>query len=263
MSKPKISIVTVSFNTVEVIEKTIMSVIGQDYDNLEYLVIDGGSTDGAQEIIGRYIDKIDYFVSEKDNGIYDGMNKGIAAASGDWILFLNADDIFVDSTVVSDVAAFISSHPDADVVYGNSEQIQEYGTFLVRPQEAYINNKMSISHQATFVKREIILTHIFDLKYRFAADFEQLSHFYLEGRKFIHFDRLIARVEMRGGATYNNFITSAEEMYSIIASRGIDISAEKRKMIRHKKMVHLFKTKFPGFITRPVLKFLAKHYKAL
>ena len=236
---------------------------GQDYGNLEYIVIDGGSTDGAQEVIGKYSDKIDYFVSEKDGGIYDGMNKGIVAATGEWVLFLNADDVFVDSSVVSDVAGFISAHPDADVVYGNSEQIQEYGTFLVRPEAAYINNKMSISHQATFVRTEVLRTHLFDLKYRYAADFEQLSHFFLEGRKFCHFDRLIARVEMRGGATYNNFIRSAEEMYSIIESRGVDIAAERKKMLRHKKMVHFFKTRFPGFITRPVLKFLAKHYKAL
>ena len=260
---PKVSVVTVSFNTRDCIEKTIKSVLGQTYDNVEYLIIDGGSTDGAQEIIGRYADKIDCFISERDRGLYDGMNKGIAAATGDYIIFMNADDVFADDRVLADVAAFAALHPEAEVIFGGCEQVWEHGTYTVNPQEAAIGHKMAISHQATFVKLSVIRTHPFDLSYRYAADFEQLSHFHIEGRTFERLDRTIARVEMRGGTTHDHEIESAEEMYSIIESRGIDIAAEKKRILRHKRMVRFAKTHLPGFISRPLFAVVGKVYKPL
>lgn len=265
-SLPRISVITVCFNAQDSIEKTIRSVVGQTYDNLEYLIIDGASKDDTLTIVDRFRDLIERsgrIISEPDKGLYDAMNKGVRFATGKWVLFMNADDIFVDEKVVADVAAFISEHPEAEIVYGDSEQVLEYGIYHVRPQEAYMNHKMTISHQATFVKTEVQRSHPFDLRYRFAADFEQLSHFYLEGRTFIHIDRMIARVEMRGGTTFDNTIASAEELYSIIAARGVDIEAEKNKMIRHKKMVRAFKQWIPGPISKPVLKLIAKYYKPL
>lgn len=263
MKCPKISIVTVSYNTSDCIEKTIQSVINQTYPNVEYLIIDGGSTDGTQQIIERYDDRIAYFVSEKDKGLYDGMNKGIAAATGDYLLFMNADDVFVNNEVVEKIVHFIEEHPDADVVYGNSEQVLEYGIYEVRPKVAYINHKMAISHQATFVKLSLLRSHPFDLKYRYAADFEQLSSLYLDGYKFIYIDLLVARVEMTGGTTYNHYIDSANELYDIIESRGVDVAHERRSMIMRKRMVRAFKQYLPKCITLPILRFLAKHYKVL
>ena len=263
MKCPKISIVTVSYNTSDCIEKTILSVISQTYPNVEYLIIDGGSTDGTQEIVGRYSDRIAYFVSEKDKGLYDGMNKGIAAATGDYLLFMNADDVFVNNEVVEKTAQFIEEHPDADVVYGNSEQVLEYGTYEVKPKVAYSNHKMAISHQATFVKLSLLRSHPFDLKYRYAADFEQLSSLYLDGYKFVYIDLLVARVEMTGGTTYNHYIDSANELYDIIESRGVDVARERRSMIMRKRMVRAFKQYLPKLITLPILRFLARHYKVL
>lgn len=259
----KITIVTVSFNAHECIRKTMESVLGQDFPGLEYIVIDGGSTDGTDKIILEYSDRLAYWCSEKDGGIYFGMNKGIAAASGDYILFMNADDVFADNTVLSDVAAFAGEHPEADVIYGNSEQVLEYGTYTVHHDCTGLTRTMAISHQATFVRTALLRTHPFDTRYRYAADYEQLSSLYLEGNRFIHFDRIVSRVEMRGGTTFRNYLNSADELYSIIEARGVDIKNEKRKMIRHKKMVRAFKSCIPGFIRTPVLRFIARHYKAL
>lgn len=263
MKNIRISVVTVSFNAGSCIEKTMMSVIGQDYDNLEYIVIDGGSTDNTAEIIKRHENSLAYWCSEKDGGIYFGMNKGIAAATGDYLLFMNADDVFADSHVASDAAAFIEAHPEAEIVYGDSQQVLDYGVYTVRPKYACMGHSMAISHQATFVRTSLLRNHPFDTRYRYAADYEQLSSFFIEGRRFMHIERIVARVEMRDGTTFHNYLDSAEELYSIIEARGEDISAEKRKMIRRKKIIRAFRMYMPGFITRPVFRLIATFYKAL
>lgn len=260
---PLLTVVTVSYNTRSIIEKTILSVIGQEYRNFEYIIIDGGSNDGAQEVIERFRSNLSYYVSEKDGGIYYGMNKGIDAAKGEYVLFLNAGDVFADSRVLSDVASYIESNPDADVVYGDSEQIYEYGSFVVRPKQAYLNNRMSISHQASFVKTELLRAHKFDTRYRYAADFEQLSYFYLSDCKFRYCNRLVAKVEMDDGATFRHFKESSNEMFDIIESRGVDVSKERKTLLLRKSIVRAVKNCMPSFIRIPFFRFVAKHYKAL
>ena len=210
----RLTVITVSFNARDVIGQTLSSVTGQTCPDVEYIVIDGGSTDGTQAVIEPFRDRIAHYVSESDGGIYFGMNKGIDAATGDFALFLNAGDIFPDEKVLEDVAAFIEAHPQADVVYGDSEQVLEYGTYRITPKEAYAGNRIRISHQATFVRTALLKSHPFDTRYRYAADFEQLSRLYLEGFCFEHTDRVIARVEMRDGATYRHFVESANELLS-------------------------------------------------
>lgn len=103
MNNPLISVVTVSYNAVTTIEKTILSVINQNYSNIEYIVIDGGSIDGTVDIIKKYADKITYWVSEPDKGIYDAMNKGIIVATGEWINFMNTGDTFYNENVFSEI----------------------------------------------------------------------------------------------------------------------------------------------------------------
>ena len=100
-NKPLVSIVTVVYNGENFLEETIKSVINQTYENIEYIIIDGGSTDGTVDIIKKYEDKINYWVSEKDAGIYDAMNKGIEAFKGDYINFLNAGDSYVNNEVLN------------------------------------------------------------------------------------------------------------------------------------------------------------------
>lgn len=263
---PMITVVTVCYNASTVIEKTIRSVVSQSYGKLEYLIVDGASKDGTMAVVERFRESIEQrgrIVSEPDKGLYDAMNKGIRLASGDWVLFMNADDVFVDENTVADAAAFIEEHPEAEVVFGNTEHQFEHGTYTIRSTEPYRDHKLTFCHQSVFVRTEVLRSHPFDTRYRYAADYEQLSHFYLEGRRFAHLDRTIARMEMRGGTTYDNSIASAEELYSIIASRGVDIEHERRKMIRHKKMVRWFKKVVPGFLARPALRLVAKLHKPM
>lgn len=259
----KLSVVTVSFNAQKVIADTLRSVTTQDYPNLEYIVIDGGSTDGTQAVIGAYTARIAHFVSEPDGGIYYGMNKGIEAATGDFILFLNAGDVFADERVLSDVAAFIGEHAEADAVYGDSEQILEYGRYRIKPAPERLNRTMSVSHQAIFVRTELLRAHPFDVRFHYAADYEQISALYLAGKKFLYFDRLISVVEMQDGATFRHFEASANELYDIIEARGEDVSQIRKSQIRRKKIVRTIRNLIPQKLRNPLFRFIAKHYKVL
>ena len=118
IKKPLISIITVVFNGEKKLEKTILSVINQTYDNLEYIVIDGSSKDGTIDIVKKYEDKINYWVSEKDSGIYEAMNKGILASKGDYINFMNAGDFFTKNNLVSEVVNILASE-EIDFLYGD------------------------------------------------------------------------------------------------------------------------------------------------
>jgi glycosyltransferase involved in cell wall biosynthesis len=101
--KPLVTVITVCFNCKSDIEKTIKSVLEQTYDNIEYLIIDGGSTDGTVDVIKTYSDRLAYWVSEPDRGIYDAMNKGLQKAAGEWVNFMNVGDLFVDEMVATDL----------------------------------------------------------------------------------------------------------------------------------------------------------------
>jgi glycosyltransferase involved in cell wall biosynthesis len=173
---PKITVVTVCYNTVHSIEKTILSVINQTYPNIEYIIIDGGSTDGTVEIIKKYSDKIAYWVSELDGGIYDAMNKGIKAATGEWINFMNAGDWFLSENVLSDLRKNLSD--DIKILRGNIIRI--YDNFKVKSegitsQEPSFMDMISVPfhHQACLINLELF--HKFGLystHYKLCSDWK-------------------------------------------------------------------------------------------
>jgi glycosyltransferase involved in cell wall biosynthesis len=158
MTNKKISIITVSLNAKEGITRTADSIQSQIFKNFEWIVIDGGSTDGTLDILKQYKADIDQFISEPDNGIYDAMNKGIELASGDYCLFLNAGDFLHDSTVLEKVETFLG----ADLIVGQMEVIcpdddsrncfKRYDTQDIRAKFLFYR---SLPHPATFVKKEL------------------------------------------------------------------------------------------------------------
>lgn len=182
MIQPKISVVTVCYNAVNDIEKTILSVINQTYPNVEYLIIDGGSTDGTMDVVNKYKDKIDVIVSEPDKGIYDAMNKGIDRATGEWINFMNAGDCFVGTTVICDVVANCNKNTVA--VYGDM-------FFVTNTQKKYfksnaisfIKKNMPCSHQALFCRMKDVKELRFDTDYKIAADYNMLYHLFWKNGK--------------------------------------------------------------------------------
>jgi glycosyltransferase involved in cell wall biosynthesis len=173
-----VSIVTVVFNGERYLEDTMKSVIGQDYPHIEYIVVDGGSTDGTLDIIKKYEDKISRWVSEADKGISDAMNKGIKMSSGDIVGIIHSDDFYADRTVLSRVAEVFSRSPEVKALYGIQEYIDPATgkTLLTWGREAdpsEIKMRMYIPHPTLFVRREAYDDiGLFRLDYRVAMDYE-------------------------------------------------------------------------------------------
>jgi len=176
--KPLISIITVVFNGEKYLEETIQSVINQTYDNVEYIIIDGGSNDGTVEIIKKYEDQIDYWVSEKDDGIYDAMNKGISVCLGDIVGIVNADDVIYKDTLLK-VSEAINMR-DTDYTYGSVHFVNEQGTILGEmfplPYDDIDNKKYTdipFPHPSLLIKRKIYKEiGLFNTKFKLSADYD-------------------------------------------------------------------------------------------
>lgn len=156
----KISVITVCFNAKDTIEETFISLKKQTCKDFEHIVIDGASTDGTTEIINKYKDNITHFISEPDNGVYDAMNKGIKRAGGDFVFFLNANDILYDENVLKNVAEILDKYPDTKFLFGNVNNISEdKKTSTIQSYNKvknifyFINN--NICHQSIFYHRSL------------------------------------------------------------------------------------------------------------
>lgn len=195
MGKPKISVVTVCYNAVKDIEKTILSVINQTYPNVEYLIIDGGSTDGTMDVVNKYRDNISVVVSEPDKGIYDAMNKGVKMATGDYLIFMGADDVFYDNEVIAHMA---SKMVDSNSVYYGSVIFKQLG---VKHWGKFNRVKWAIGnvcHQAIFYPRAIYSTHSYDVRYKVFADYAYNLNLLKEKVKFRFIDIITALYNMEG-----------------------------------------------------------------
>lgn len=175
MEKPLISVVTVCFNAVRDIEKTILSVINQTYQNIEYIIIDGGSTDGTVDIIKKYAGHITYWVSEPDKGIYDAMNKGIKVATGEWINFMNAGDVFYDDSVVEKFFNTTLNH-NVKVIYGDCvmKGLEHKSLCKAKPLSVFYKQQ-PFYHQSVFIKTEYCQ---YDINLRIASDYKLSRNIY-------------------------------------------------------------------------------------
>jgi glycosyltransferase involved in cell wall biosynthesis len=203
MSKTRISVITASLNAAPHIESTIKSVAAQTYPDVEHVIVDGGSTDGTLEIVDRYRDRLGYFVSEPDRGIYDAMNKGIRAATGDIFYFLNADDRFSDDRVVEDVVSVFEDTPELEVVYGNL--LWEISGKLVRTRQPTVVTRASLAaatilHQTVFARNHVfVATGGFSERYKVVSDYEwMLKVFIRDQRNYRYVDRDIAVMGTEG-----------------------------------------------------------------
>ncbi|WP_455666787.1 glycosyltransferase family 2 protein [Phocaeicola sp.] len=186
MNNPLISVVTVVYNAVATIEQTILSVVNQTYPYIEYIIIDGGSTDGTVDIIRKYVDRIAYWVSEPDNGIYDAMNKGGLKATGDFIQFLNAGDWLENKYVIEQI--FKDWFKRADVIYGDMIIRRSGGVYYAKAQDlSHFENDFPLFHPSTLIAKPVFINHLFDVSYKISADFKLLRDVYYERGEFIYF----------------------------------------------------------------------------
>ena len=201
---PKISVVTVCYNAVDTIEKTILSVINQTYQNIEYIIIDGASTDGTVDIINKYRDKIGYFVSEPDKGIYNAMNKGIKVATGEWINFMNAGDAFFSNSVVTEVVKNIEK--GSIIIYGDTMVHYSEGKKLYKPIPLdNIEKKMFFNHQSSFANTACMKNYLFDESYKLCADYKFHYDIYKKGMKFQYVQVVIANYDGQNGASSTHY----------------------------------------------------------
>lgn len=196
-NKPLISIITVVYNGEKHLEETILSVLNQTYDNVEYLLIDGGSTDGTLDIIRKHEDKIDYWISEKDSGIYHAMNKGIDLANGEWMNFMNSGDIFFTENILEEV--FFQKYHNCDVIFGHHEVRYPNKTRIALAGHPHLLWKgMQFSHQSAFISTKRHKIYKYNLTNRIGADFEFFYKAYYKNYNFKFVDIIISSITSGG-----------------------------------------------------------------
>ena len=206
---PLISIITVVFNAEEFLEETILSILNQDYKNIEFIIIDGKSTDLTLDVIKKYHDKIDILVSEEDKGIYDAMNKGIGLANGEWLNFLNAGDLFFGNDVLTKV--FEKKRTDAAFLYGKVDYYSiENGSNQTLGKKVSIRDfqtSFPICHQSMFFNKEIFnYFGRYDLNYKVTADYDLVIKIFKDRAvKKVYIDSVISKFLIDGFGFNNSF----------------------------------------------------------
>lgn len=218
------SVITVTFNSRLYLAEAISSVLSQDIADLEYIIVDGGSTDGTLEIIRQHAvsDSRIRWISEKDEGIADAFNKGIRMARGELIGILNSDDTYAAGALQA-VAAVFAAEPDCDVVHGDMLRFQ--GTtplFLLKPAavDERIWHDMPVNHPATFVRRRAYdKVGLFDTQLKVAMDYELVLRFYRAGCHFRYLEQVLANMRY-GGASDERFLAARREVYAVTVAAG-------------------------------------------
>ncbi len=213
--RPTVSIVTITFNAEKVVEKTIRSVLSQDFTNFEYVFVDGKSSDKTMQIIesyrSRFEDKGIKFrvLSEPDKGIYDAMNKSIRLAEGEWLLMLNAGDALAHQNVLS--CFFLDKSYEADVVYGETIMSDNgYYKKRITYTPDIMNRQLPFCHQSVFVRTDILRAYGFDMNYKLAADYDLFVRMYKTGIHFEYVKEWVSIYDMTGVSEKNAIRTNKE-----------------------------------------------------
>lgn len=223
----KISVITVVFNDVAHIRATMESFFSQTWEEKEYIVIDGGSTDGTAEIIKEYADRLAYWCSEKDNGIYDAMNKGIMHATGDWINILNCGDYYCSKNTLKNIFED-KSYKNIDVIYGNSIAIEKNKeTFIAASDNFHVlASEVAYRHGSSFMSTSVQKQNLYDLslkkKLGYALDFEMIHRVYKKGAIFRKIDAIIEKYDVDGASAHP--FKSVWYNYLIISGNKVKLS---------------------------------------
>lgn len=212
----KLSIITVNLNNRDGLQKTIDSVVSQTFRDFEWIVIDGGSTDGSKELIEQYADHVAYWVSEPDKGIYNAMNKGIKVAKGDYLQFLNSGDWLCDEKALE---RFFSHGFTADVAYGNlylsgEDGLEELCYSDILSLKFFL--KQTLCHNATFIKRVLLLENLYDENLKIVSDWKFFLIQLLNNKDFQYINEFVIVYDMSGISSVNGEL-AVREMTDIVA----------------------------------------------
>jgi glycosyltransferase involved in cell wall biosynthesis len=241
-----LSIITVNLNNVDGLRKTFESVFGQSFSDFEYLVIDGGSTDGSYELIKNNNNLLNYWISETDSGIYQAMNKGIRKAKGEYCLFLNSGDQLINSNILSEVFNF-KYH--ADILYGNMQVVKNGQVIGLATTPAIITFKTlfegTIHHQAAFIKRILFESYgLYDEEYRIRSDWGFWIKTVVLNNCTTHFINKVISVYDAGGlSSFREAIEIEKNETDIILSKSIPMKvlADYKMFINSEKEVQILK----------------------
>lgn len=221
MTPPKVSVVTVCYNCDKLLQKTITNVLRQTYKNLEYIIIDGASTDSTAQVIETFRPHLTTVVSEPDRGIYDAMNKGVRLATGEWVIFMNAGDGFAADDVLQRVFA---EERAADVIYGD---VVKRG--VIKKAEAPHNgHRMFFCHQSALTRTSCLHEYPFDIRHRMSADFKLFKQLFLAGKRFLQLDFPIADFDVTG---VSNSLRSAGLKDNICVISEVDSLKERLRLL--------------------------------
>lgn len=240
----KLSIITVCFNAENTIERTIKSILEQTFTEFEWVVVDGKSTDTTNEIIKKYLQEFERkgvkvnYRSESDKGIYDAMNKGAQRATGEYLTYMNADDLYYKNDSIERVITILDN-TSADIVYGDC--------CFIKPTEQYIEKAKAIETityhlpfcpQAAFVKSELQRQLQFDTQFRISADYDFFLRAYLQGKQFQRVEQVVAYFTF-GGASNENLVRTYKEDVAVKVKNGLE---RENSIVRKIKMI-FFKIK--------------------
>ena len=247
---PLVSIITVVFNGIADIENTIKDVLAQTYPNKEYIIIDGGSTDGTVAVIEKYRNELTAFISEKDSGIYDAMNKAMQWVNGEWVNFMNSGDSFYNHKTIAEL--FELNNEKYDIIYGN--YIANYaknGQRLIKAALPQAPHQMVLSHQSVFARSQVLRRFPFDTRLRISADLKFYEQCWKQGLKFHYYPQVISVRSHAGLSDINRTLAFREN--SMVLEEFYDPKIVKRLM-QKLKLMHLIKSGakkiLPSFLQR-------------
>ncbi len=260
--QPKITVITVSFNSVKKIESTIQSVLNQTYPAIEYIIVDGGSTDGTVDIIKKYERQLSYWISEPDMGVYDAMNKGITIASGEYINFMNTGDSFYTEDTIQTIIA--QTDNTDDIIYGDTNVIVNFGNFIRKAQpNPTITHYMRFCHQAVFTKSQYLKSLKFDLQFKICADRNFFYQLAKKGNiKYKYIPITVCNYEADAGISSSKHATkSYKEIRQIEGRNSIHEKIWTRFTLIILNIRLLIRNILPGSVVKVIRRHINKHKK--
>lgn len=259
-----LSIITINYNNRDGLQKTIDSVLAQTWKDFEWIIIDGGSTDGSRELIEKYQEYFAYWCSEPDKGVYNAMNKGIAKARGEYLNFMNSGDMFYDNNTLS---AVFSKERTSDILYGDCLMVFEHHNMLRRypqPMELYVLYRRPICHQAMMIRSSLLKDVGYDEAFNICADYKHLMEIAIEGATFEHVGIAICQYDMSGISSHydEQFKKEWNEAHQVLPEV-VSVSMEQLKRYagnRHTVRARLLLDKggFAAWVTKAILLLLDK-----